>query len=50
MIDDMENVLEGVAKMGINVLKYGKTSEKFNYALSWDDITKYIRKELNENS
>ena len=45
MIDDIEEVLDKIYKQNINVLKYGSESQKYNYALNWQDVINYIRKE-----
>lgn len=46
MIDDLDIELKKVEDYGIRVLKYGSKSDKFDYALSWDEVIKFIQKGL----
>ena len=46
LIDDNENVLNEVTSHGINVLKFGTKSNKYDYVLSWDDAVKYIKERM----
>ena len=46
MIDDLESVCEDVTSCGIKALYFGEPSKKFDYALSWDDVVKYMERTL----
>ena len=46
MIDDLDIELKKVEDYGIRVLKYGSKSDKYEYALSWDEVLKFIQKGL----
>lgn len=46
MIDDSEKVLNKVKKYHINTLKYGKKSNRFSYALNWEEVLKYIKERM----
>lgn len=46
LIDDLDKELKKVEDYGIRVLKYGSKSDKYNYALSWDEVYRFIQKGL----
>ena len=45
-IDDLESVLEEVKSKGVKVLLFGDKSTKFDYALNWQEVIKYLEKGL----
>lgn len=46
MIDDLDIELKKVEDYGIRVLKYGSKSDKYEYALSWNEVLEFIQKGL----
>lgn len=45
-IDDLEKVISEVSEKGVKVLLFGDTSTKFDYALNWNEVIKYLEKGL----
>ena len=46
LIDDNEKVIDEVASHGIDVLKFGSSSIKYDFVLSWDEAVKYIKERM----
>lgn len=43
-IDDLEENINEVSSKGVNVLLFGKKSDRFPYALNWHEVIRYLEK------
>lgn len=43
-VDDLESVIEEINNKGVNVLLFGHKSDKFAYALNWQEVIEYLKK------